>query len=113
MKKQIAKWLMSLAERLDPKVEQKDGYVARQVGIGIHITKNDVKNFRKLNPQYDSHRKGLNALIEDTKKKSLLNIVAGLIQNGAVEFDVSKTFLVADVRTILRVYVPKKEVDKD
>ena len=109
MKKQLAKWLVSLAGKLDPKVEVKDDYVARQVGIGIHITKNDVRNFRKLNPVYDSHLKGLNALIEDTKKKALLNILTTLMEKGIVEYEVNKTLLVADVKTVLKVYVPKEK----
>lgn len=109
MKKQLAKWLVSMAGKLDPRVEVKDDYVARQVGIGIHITKNDVRKFRKLNPVYDSHRKGLDALIEDTKKKALLNILTSLVENGVVEYDVSKTLWVADVKTILKVYVPKEK----
>ena len=109
MKKRIAEWLVSLAGRLDPKVEQKDGYVARQLGIGIHITKNDVRRFRKLNPMYDSHRKGLEALVEDTKDKALMNILAGLKQNGVVEYKVKRTPWVADVSVSLKVYVPNEE----
>ena len=110
MKKQLARWFMSIAECLDPQVEKKDGYVARQVGIGIHIAKSDVVKFRKLNPLYKSHRQGLNALIEDTKKKSIMNLVAGLVQNGVVEYDVSSTFWTADVRATLKVYVAEKKV---
>lgn len=109
MKKRIAKWLVRLAGKLNPQVEVRDGYVARQVGIGIHITKSDVRKFRALNPEFKSHRKGLDALVKDTKKKSLMNIVAGLAQSDAVEFKVRRTPWTADVRTILKVYVPKKE----
>ena len=113
MKKQLAKWFIALAQRLDSQVEQKDGYIARKVGIGIHITKSDVKKFRQLNPQYTSHRKGLEALIEDTKKKSIMNIVAGLVQNGAVDFEVNSTFWTADVKTTLGVYVRQKEAGEE
>lgn len=109
MKKKLSEWLVRLACKLNPQVEVRDGYVARQVGIGIHIAKSDVRKFRSLNPQYKSHRQGLAALVEDTKKKSLLNIVAGLAESGAVDFKVSRTPWTADVRTILKVYVPKKE----
>lgn len=105
MKKQIAKWLVGLAGRLDPEVEKKDGYVARQVGIGIHIAKSDVRKFRKLNPQFTSHRKGLTALIEDAKNKALMNILAALKENDVVEYDVHRTPWVADVKVSLKVYV--------
>lgn len=108
MKKRIAKWLVSLAGKLDPKVEEKDGYVARQVGIGIHIAKNDVRKFRKCNPQFNSHRKGLDALIEDTKKKSLFNILTTLMEKGVVDFQIKRTPWTADVKTILRVYVSEE-----
>lgn len=109
MKKRISRWLISLAQRINPQVEQRNRYVARQVGIGIHISKKDVVNFRKLNPQYKSHRQGLNALIEDTKNKAIINIVAGLVQNNVVEYEVSKKLFSADVKAILKVYVPTEK----
>ena len=68
MKKKLSEWLVRLACKLNPQVEVRDGYVARQLGIGIHITKNDVRRFRKLNPMYDSHRKGLEALVRVMEK---------------------------------------------
>ena len=109
MKKRISKWLIDLALVLNPSVEVRDSYVAKKLGIGIHITKNDVKRFRKLNPEYTSHRKGLEALIEDTKKKAAMNIVAGIQENNIMEYDVRRTLWTADVKATLRVYVPKEK----
>lgn len=109
--RRIANILVRLANWLYPQAEQKNGYVARQFGIGIHISKNDVKKFRKLNPQYDSHRKALSALIEDCKEKAIFNIVAGLKDKGIVEYEVKKTLYVADVKAVLKVYVPEKKAE--
>ena len=110
MKKHLAKMLVWLAGKLDQSVEKKDGYVARQVGIGIHITKNDVKKFRKVNPQYKSHREGLKALVEDTKRKAVINLVEGMRQNGVIDYKVNSSLWTADVKVKIGVYVPKEKV---
>ncbi len=102
--------LVWLAGKLDQSVEKKDGYVARQVGIGIHITKNDVKKFRKVNPQYKSHREGLKALVEDTKRKAVINLVEGMRQNGVIDYDVKTTLWTAEVKAKIGVYVPKEKI---
>lgn len=113
MKKTIAKWLVSLARRIDQKREYllSEQFEPKQLGIGYHITKKDVQEFRKQNPQYTSHRKGLEALIEDTKKEVGTNIFAGIYKNQLIDYKVKKSFWTADVYGRLNVYV-SKEKDK-
>ena len=108
MKKRLAAWLFRMAKRLDHdiKIEELNGYEARQLGIGYHISKADVKKFRIENPQYTSHRKGLEALINDTKTVILGSIARGLTDNKCVEYNVKKSFWTADVTGRLNVYVP-------
>lgn len=111
MKKRLAQWLLKLARRLDPQKDYQlqEQYEPKQLGIGYHITKNDVKEFRKRNPQYTSHRKGLEALIEETKKEIGTNIFAGIYKNNLVDYKVKKSFYTADVSGRLNVYVCKEE----
>ena len=114
IKKFVAQWLVNLAKRLDPQEEflLAEQYEPRQLGIGYHITKRDVQKFRKRNPQYTSHRKGLEALIEETKKEVGTNIFAGIYKNDLIEYKVKKSFWTADITGRLNVYV-KKEQDTD
>lgn len=107
MKKRIAKWLVKLAKRLDAHAEFEavDHYTARRLGTGYHITKADVKSFRKEHPEYTSHRRGLDALVQDTKSVILGHIVAGILDNGLVDYKVKKSFWTADVIGTLNVYV--------
>lgn len=111
MKKRLAQFLVSLARRLDPQREylQQEQFEPRQLGIGYHITKKDVKRFREEHPQYTSHRKGLEALIEETKKEIGTNIFAGIYKNNLIDYQVKKSFWTADVRGRLNVYVSKKK----
>ena len=111
MKKRIAQWLLKMAKRLDPQKEfvLADVHEPKKLGIGFHITKNDVRKFRKLNSGYTSHRKGLEALIEETKKEINASIVAGLYKNGLITYKVNKSLWTADVVGELYVYNHKSE----
>lgn len=110
MKKKIAHFLLKIARKLDPQKEYilAEQYEPKQLGIGYHITKRDVQEFRKQNPQYTSHRKGLEALIEDTKKEVGTNIFAGIYKNELIEYKIKKSFWTADVSGRLNVYVNKE-----
>ncbi len=111
MKKRLAQFLVRLARRLNPQREYllAEQYEPRQLGIGYHITKKDVQEFRKQNPQYTSHRKGLEALIEETKKEVGTNIFAGIYKNNLIDYKVKKSFWTADVTGRLNVYVSKEQ----
>lgn len=109
LKRCLAKWLASIVMWLDPEGEYElvENYKATQLGIGYHITKADVRKFRKEHPEYTSHRKGLDALIEDTKDVILGNIVAGIKQACLVEYKVKKTMWTADITGSLKLYIPE------
>ena len=113
MKKRISEWLLRLAKLLDPQkeIETIDRYTARQLGIGYHISKSDVRKFRKEHPEYTSHRKGLDALVEDTKTIIFGHIVAGIKDKNLVDYNVKKSLWTADVTGILNVYVLNNEAD--
>ena len=111
MKEKIANWLLSLARRLCPQKEftLAEVYEPKKLGIGYHITKSDVREYRKHNHQFKSHRQALNAIIEDTKKEIGMNILAGAYKNELIDYKVRKTLYVADVTGDLYVYVPTKQ----
>lgn len=107
MKRKIAYLLLKLAKCICPKDEFSlaDVYMPKTLGIGYHITKADVRKFRKEHPEYTSHRKGLEALIEETKMVILGNLVAGLREKDIVIYKVNKTLWTANVTGKLNVYV--------
>lgn len=115
MRKTIANWLVHLSRMLYPQQEftLAEIHVPRKVGIGYHITKRDVREYRKHNPQFKSYRVALAALVEDTKKEIVMNIMASIVKNEIVHFDVKKSLYVADVTGKLYVYAPKKEVARE
>ena len=125
MKKQIAQWLLKIAKCLDHDitVQELNGYEPLQLGLGYHISKSDVRKFRNEHPEYSSHRKGLEALINDTKTVILGNIVRGISDNNCIEYNVKKTFWTANVTGKLNIYMPvgteihytngKEECDED
>ncbi len=108
MKKCIAKWLLRLARRLDSgmKIPELDGFEAKRLGIGYHLSKADVRKYRAEHPELTSHRKGLEALIQDTKGVIVGSITRGLYDNRCIDFHVRKTLFTADVTGTLNVYVP-------
>lgn len=114
MKRKIATWLVAVARRLDPQREYKsiEQYEPVQIGVGYHINKQDVRKFRKAHEGYTSHRRGLDALVEDTKQVILGNIAAGLVEKGLLEFKVKKSLWTADVTGKVIVYAKRHDVVK-
>lgn len=113
MKERIALWLVGIAKRLCPQKEFSlaEAHEPKKLGIGYHITKKDVREYRKHNPQFKSHRQALNALVEDTRKEIGMNIFAAVYKNNLIDYTVHKTPYVADVTGALYVYASKKEAD--
>lgn len=109
MKKKIAKLLLKWSRKLNPDIIFDDIPEARQMGITLHITKKDVRNWRKNNPECKSHRQGLQALIEEAKWRVAGAIGRGLMKNKTIHFDVKKTLYVADVSGSIFVYAEKED----
>ena len=111
MKERLANWLVKVARWIYPQKEFTLAEIKepKKLGIGYHITKKDVREYRKNNPQIKSHREALAALIEDTKKEIGMNIFAGIYKNDLIDYKVRKTLYVADVTGELHVYAKKKE----
>ena len=108
MKKRISRWLVWLAQRIYPAVKY-DIPQAKPMGLCVHISKKDVKDFRKDHPEIKSHREGLRVLIEEAKWRIAGAIGRGMIKKGVISFDTKKTLYVADVSGIAFVYGDKEE----
>ena len=111
MRRKLAELLVGIARWLDPQKEYEsiEQYEPVQLGVGYHISKQDVRKFRKAHEECTSHRKGLDALVEDTKQVIMGNIAAGLVERGLLEFKVKKTLWTADVTGRVIVYKGKSE----
>ena len=111
MKEKLATLLIKAARKLCPKrdIELMVHCEPKELGVCYHITKSDVKHYRKKHAEYKSHREALAALIEDTKGLVLGSIAAGLKEKKVIEYEIRKTPYTADVIGTLNVYVKTKE----
>lgn len=104
MKHKLSEILLRLAQWLNPSLAFENAPHVRQMGITLHIAKKDVRNYRKDNPQFKSHRQGMNALIEEAKFRVAGAIGRGLLENDAISFSIKKTLYVADVSGSIYLY---------
>ena len=109
MRKKIAKWLNAIARKLykEGNYDLIENYEPAKLGVGYHITKSEVKKYRKANPDCPSHRQGVIDLVEETKKVILSQIAQALDQKGLVTFDIKRTLWTADVSGFTIVYKNK------
>ena len=98
----MAKWMY-------PAVVMENVPESRPMGLCVHISKKDVRDFRKDNPNIKSHREGLRLLTEEAKLRIAGAIGRGMMERGVVLYDVKKTLYVADVSGVAYVYGGKKE----
>lgn len=109
MKKTISRWLVKFAKMLYPSVINENAEGTRAMGLCIHISKKDVRDFRKSHPEIKSHREGMKVLTEEAKWRIAGAIGRGMMEKGVIDFDVKKTLYVADVSGVAFVYGGKKE----
>lgn len=111
MKKRISQWLVKLAQWIDQNALLETVPEAQAMGLCIHISKKDVKDFRKTHPEIKSHREGMKFLAEETKWRIAGAIGRGMMEKDVINFDVKKTLYIADVSGVAFVYGGKKETN--
>ena len=114
MRRIIAHFLVWLAFKISPSAREKVienlvGYEPRVLGSAYQLKKSDLRKYVKEHPEDDSYRKGMKALIEDTKKLIIMDIAKGAEQHGLVNFIVKKGLFEAKVYGKLYVYAPKDD----
>lgn len=112
MRKKIAKLLVRCAQWFHEPIALEFVSGAREMGICLHISKNDVKKWRKNNPDCPSHRKALAHLIEEAKWQVAGAIGRGMMKNDTIFFDVKKTPYVADVSGSVYVFPKNEDADE-
>lgn len=109
MKKKLSQWLFSFAQWLYPAITLENTKEARPMGICIHISKKDVRDFRKHHPEIKSHREGMKVLVEEAKWRIAGAIGRGMMEKSVIDFDVKKTLYVANVSGVAYVYGGKEK----
>ena len=104
MKRKLSRLLVKWAQKLNPSVAFENAPQVRQMGITLHITKKDVKEWRKEHPECKSHRQGLKSIVEEAKWQVAGIIGRGLMKNNAINFEIHKTLYVADVSGSIYLY---------
>lgn len=104
MKKKLSRWLVKAAKWLNPSVILENTKEARPMGLCIHISKKDVRDFRKTHPEIKSHREGMKVLVEEAKWRIAGAIGRGMMEKGVIDFGVKQTLYVADVSGVAYVY---------
>ena len=113
MKKRIARLLVKWAQKLNPSVAFENAPNVRQMSITLHITKKDVREWRKKHPECKSHRQGLKSLIEEAKWQVAGAIGRGLMDKGSIDFNIKSTLYVADVTGSIHLYTNGEQGSKE
>lgn len=115
MKTRISKWLIQLAEKLNPQkclnsIERIDNYEAKKLGICLGRTKKEIKDYRKKMKHDEgwSNRKADEMLIKEIKNEVLKSIINSISQRGLIEYSVVKVDDEFHVSGEIKVYIKKK-----
>lgn len=76
----------------------------KKMGIGFHVTRRAVRDYKKSHPEVKSHKEALDYVIEDTKMRIAGCIAKGLYDKGCVDFTITKNSYVANVTGSVYLY---------
>ena len=115
MKTRISKWLIRLAEKLNPQerlssIERVDNYEAKKLGICLGRTKKEIKDYRKKMKRDEglSNRKADEMLIKEIKGEVRQSIISSISQRGLIEYSVAKVGDELHVTGEIKVYIKKE-----
>lgn len=115
MKKGISKWLIKLAEKINPQerlssIERVDNYEAKKLGICLVQTKKEIKDYRKKmkNDEGWSNRKADEMLIKEIKGEVRQSIIHSINQRGLIEYSVKKDGREIAVTGEIKIYIKKE-----
>lgn len=115
MRKRISKWLIRLAEKLNPQellssIELVDNYEAKKLGICLGRTKKEIKDHRKKMKHDEglSNRKADEKLIKEIKGEVRQSIISSISQRGLIEYSVEKVGDELHVTGEIKVYIKKE-----
>lgn len=115
MRKRISNWLVSLAEKINPKerwnsIERIDNYEAKKLGICLGRTNKEIKDYRKKMKHDEgwSNRKADDMLIKEVKNEVRQSIINSINQRGLIEYSVCKVGDELHVAGEIKVYIKKE-----
>lgn len=112
MRKRIAKWLICIAEKINPQIraELVDNYEAKKLGICLRRTKKEIKDYRKKKKTDESwsNRKADEMLIKEVKNEVRQSIINSINQRGLIEYSVEKVSDELHVTGEIKVYIKKE-----
>ena len=107
MKSRISKWLIKLADKINPQerlssIERVDNYEAKKLGICLGRTKKEIKDYHKKMKLDEgwSNRK--------VKDEVCQSIIHSIIQRGLIEYSVEKVDNELHVTGEIKVYIKKE-----
>lgn len=107
MRQKISRLLVKLAQWFYKDIAFENIPEARPMGLCIHISKKDVRDFRKEHPEIKSHREGMKVLVNEAKWRIAGAIGRGMMEKGVIKFNTNKTLYVADVSGVAYMYAEK------
>lgn len=115
MRKRISKWLIRLADKINPQerlssIERVDNYEAKKLGIRLVRTKKEIKDYRKKMKLDEglSNRKADEMLTRELKAEVRQSIIRAIDEKGLIEYSVEKVGEQLHVTGELKVYIKKE-----
>lgn len=115
MRSRISKWLIKLADKINPQerlnnIDLIDNYEAKRLGICFCRTKKEIKNYRQKMKRDKglSNRKADYALIKETKNEVRQSIIRTIDKDGLIEYSVKKIGYRFYVSGEIKVYIKKE-----
>lgn len=115
MRSKISKWLIKLADKINPQerlssIERVDNYEAKKLGICLGRTKKEIKDYRKKMKHDEgwSNRRADEMLIKDIKNEVRQSIVNSICQRGLIEYSVEKVGDELHISGEIKVYIKKE-----
>lgn len=111
MKQKIANWLIRIAAKLYPSAVEGFPIYGEplKLGLRIHVSKKDIRKYRRMRPDIHSFRAAKRAIIEDTKNKIGMSISGTMAKKRLIHYDVETTSQGATVSGYIGVYVSKNK----
>lgn len=114
MRNRISKWLIKLADKINPQerlnsIEKVDNYEAKKLGVCLGRTKKEIKDYRKKMKTNEgwSNRKADEIFIRELKNEVRQSIINSINQRGLIEYSVEKVGDELHVIGEIKIYIKK------
>ena len=109
IRKKLSDLLLRLALLLNPGAVLERTPTVKKLGLGIKVTKNDVKKYRRLHPECRSSRKALDEVVKMSRNQIGLSIVQGIRERQLICYSERRCWYGAEITGELFLYAPEEE----